>query len=190
MSLTYLKSVLKDDTAQALVKWHRDHGKKADYISPRRIEMVGKVWETTGDKQSLVAAMPTGGTFDVGKLFNLLNNTALPEDLEALLDDDREKIASHIRSMGAARILDALKDAKVDHSHKALTNIAEALNTGFGPVTISEHVDVIDQMNDDMIDKMVAGWTSAKKKGIGIRQEIRDNKGTKGMAKFKELLDG
>lgn len=190
VSLTYLKSVLKEDTAQALVKWHRDHGKKADYISPRRIEMVGKVWETTGDKQSLVAAMPSGGTFDVGKLFNLLNNTALPEDLEALLDEDREKIASHIRSMGAARILDSIKDAKEDHRRKALTNIAEALNTGFGPVTISEHVDVIDQMNDDMIDKMVAGWTSAKKKGIGIRQEIRDNKGTKGMAKFKELLDG
>jgi len=189
VSLTYLKGVLQEDTAKALVKWHRDHGKKADYISPRRIEMVGKVWEATGDKQSLVAAMPSGGTYDVGKLFNLLNNTALPEDLEALLDDDREKIATHIRSMGAARILDAFTDAKDEHTNKALHNIAKALSTGFGPVTIIEHLDVIDKMSDDMIDTLVEDWTSAKRKGIGIRKEIREHKGTNGMKKFKEMLD-
>ena len=190
VSLTYLKGVLKDDTAKALVKWHKDHGKKADYISPRRIEMVGKIWEATGDKQSLVAAMPQGGTFDVGKLFNYLNNTALPEDLEALLDNnDEEKLSTFIRTAGAKRIVDAFSDAKPDHVTAGLNNIAGAMNAGFGPVTLVEHLDVIDMMSDATVEKLVEGWTPAKRKGIGIRKEIREHTGTAGMKKFKELLD-
>lgn len=190
VSLSYLKKVLKEDTAEALVKWHKDHGKKADYVSPRRIEYIGNVWEATGDKQSLVAAMPSGGTFDVGKLFNLLNNTALPEDLETLVNGDQEKIASAIRDVGAPRILDAIKDATPDQRKVALSGVAGAMNHGFGPVTIVNYLDVIDLMTQDHVNKMVDGWTDAKKKGIGLRSEIRSHAGSDGIEKFRKALDG
>lgn len=190
VSLSYLKKVLKEDTAEALVKWHKDHGKKADYVSPRRIEYIGNVWEATGDKQSLVAAMPSGGTFDVGKLFNLLNNTALPEDLETLVNGDQEKIASAIRDVGAPRILDAIKDATPDQRKVALNGVAGAMNHGFGPVTIVNYLDVIDLMTQEHVDKLVDGWTDAKKKGIGLRSEIRNHAGSDGIDKFRKALDG
>ena len=187
VSLQYLKTVLMEDTATALVSWHRGHGEKADYISPRRIEMIGHVWEATNDKLSLAAAMPPGGIFDVGKLFNLLNNTALPEDLERLLD--RHKVKAAIREIGPERIKRAIDDAKPDHRSDAMNNIANGLNVQFGPVTITKYADVIDLMNEDQIEVMTAGWASSKKKHIGVEPEIRNHKGVNGMMLFKAVLD-
>lgn len=188
VSLPYLKTVLKSETAEALVKWHKAHGKKADYVSPRRIEYIGNVWEATGDKQSLAAAMPAGGTFDIGKLFNFLNNTALPEDLEALIDSDTEEVKNLIRNVGAERILNAVKEAAPEHKKKALENVAKAMNIGFGPVTLVNYLDVIDEMSSDNVDALVSGWTDAKMKGIGVRREIREYAGTKGAKTFKDKL--
>lgn len=189
VSLSYLKTVLADNTAEALVKWHKAHGKKADYVSPRRIEMIGKVWEATEDRSSLAAAMPSGGTFDVGKLFNLLNNTALPEDLESLLEGDQEAVSGLIRTLGAERVLSALTEAAPEHKKKALNNIAAAMNLQFGPVTIVNYLDVIDQMDATQVSALVSGWTEAKRKGIGIRAEIKQHTGTGGVKVFKEKLD-
>ena len=189
VSLGYLKSVLQDETAQALVNWHKAHGKKSDYISPRRIEMIGHVWEATQDKVSLAAAMPTGGSFDIGKLFNLLNNTALPEDLETLIEKSIEDIQAAIRNDGADKTLNAIKNASPEHKKKALDNIAAAMNVQFGPVTIVNYLDVIDEMSTEQVDNLVSGWTDAKLKGIGLRKEIREHTGTRGVKVFKDRLD-
>lgn len=188
VSINYLKTVLKDDTAEALVKWNKDHGKKADYVSPRRIEMIGNVWEATGDKASLAAAMPVGGTFDIGKLFNYLNNTALPNDLETLLD--KSLVTENIRSMGATKVEAVLTDAGEIYKTPALDNIAEALSFQFGPKTISEYLNVIDMMTVDQIDTMTKGWNAAKKKQIGLESLVRNHKGISGVGYFKEVLDG
>lgn len=188
VSINYLKTVLKDDTAEALVKWHKDHGKKADYVSPRRIEMIGNVWEATGDKSSLAAAMPVGGTFDIGKLFNYLNNTALPNDLETLLD--KSLVTENIRSMGATKVEAVLADAGEVYKTPALDNIAEALSFQYGPKTISEYLNVIDMMTMDQIDTMTEGWNAAKKKQIGLESLVRNHKGIYGVGYFKEVLGG
>lgn len=188
VSLNYLKTVLQDDTAEALVRWHKDHGKKADYVSPRRIEMIGNVWEATGDKASLAAAMPVGGTFDIGKLFNYLNNTALPNDLETLLDPTL--MSENIRSMGAEKIKNILDDAKRTYQDTALENIASSLSFQFGPKTISEYMDIIDMMSNDQIHTMTQGWATAKKKQIGIEPAIRNHKSELGGSTyFKAVLD-
>lgn len=187
VSASYLKSVLKDDTVDALVKWHKDHGKKAHYISPRRIEMIGKVWEATEDKGSLVAAMPSGGIYDVGKLFNLLNNTSLDGDLESLLSNN--DLPALIREMGATRVIKAVKDAADAHKQQALGNIAVTLSFQFGPKTLIEYLDVIDLMSDDQIKAMTDSWSAAKSRQIAEEQKIKDHKGKKGMKKFKEVIN-
>lgn len=187
VSASYLKTVLQEDTVEALVRWHKDHRSKADYISPRRIEMLGHVWEATNDRFSLAAAMPAGGTFDVGKLFNLLSKTALPEDLERLIDSDTVREA--IREVGPLRITNTLKEATEQHRAIALDNIASALNVQFGPVTLMQYLDIIDLMSKDQVDIMTKDWTSAKKKHIGIEEDIKRHAGSEGMMHFKAVLD-
>lgn len=188
VSKSYLTGVLKEETAEALVKWHKDHGTKADYISPRRIEMIGRVWEATEDRFSLVAAMPSGGTFDVGKLFNLLNKTALPEDQEALLDGI--DLGTHIRRIGADQVVAVLSDVSPTHREIALDNLADALAFGFGPKSISDYLDVIDLMSEQQIDRMTSSWEAAKKKMIGADAVVKKYGGVGGFTYFRNVLAG
>lgn len=187
VSLSYLKSVLNDETAEALVKWHKGHGKKADYISPRRIEYIGKVWEVTNDKASLAAAMPPNGTYDVGKLFNLLNNTALPEDLEALLVTDGS-VKDVLRQLGGQHVLNIVRDAEPVHANTILNNVADALSVQFGPKTIIDYMNVIDEMTSNQIKRMTEGWTAGKKRQIADEREVLDHKGQNGVSVFKGVL--
>lgn len=186
LSATYLRTVLQEDTVDALMKWHKAHGAKADYVSPRRIEMLGHVWEATNDRYSLSAAMPPG-TFDVGKLFNLLSKTALPEDLEKLIDS--ESVAATIREIGPNRIAAAINDATEQNKRTALNNVALALKTQFGPATIIQYLDIIDMMDKQQVTSMTEDWAPAKKKHIGLEAEIKRHAGTNGMSLFKAALD-
>lgn len=186
LSPSYLRTVLQEDTVDALVKWHKSHGERVSYVSPRRVEMIGHVWEATNDRYSLFAAMPPG-KFDVGKLFNLLSKTALPEDLEKLVDG--ESVKSTIREIGPNRIESALNEATEQHKTIALNNIALALRNQFGPATIVLYLDIIDLMDEDQVGVMTGDWTPAKKKHIGLEAEIKAHTGTKGMSLFKAALD-
>jgi len=188
VSLSYLQSVLEKDTADALVKWHKDHGKKADYVSPRRIEMIGHVWEKTHDKSSLVAALPPNGTYDIGKLFNLLNKTTLPEDLETLLKTDGS-VKDVLRKFGGKYALDIIQNADAVHRNTALNNVASALSVQFGPKTIVDYLDVIDLMEKKHVDVMTSNWTNIKLKQIGDLAEVKSHSGKNGVKCFKEALD-
>lgn len=188
VSLSYLKTVLKDKTAEALVRWHKDHGKNADYVSPRRVEMIGHVWEATGDRLSLSAAMPAGGTFDVGKLFNILNDTALPDDLESLLDPKTAR--DSVRIIGANRIIKTLDEANEAMQKKALDVMSETLSLQFGPKTIIEYLGVIDLMSESQVRRMTTTWPDSKRKQIGLEGEIKTHAGTDGLTYFKRALNG
>lgn len=91
-SSEYMAQFMNPKVANALRVWWEDHGKQVrqraaktqtkatqsagnsriDYISPRRLLKIGLVWEATKNSKSVKAALPIGGTFDTGKLIELL----------------------------------------------------------------------------------------------------------------------
>ena len=89
-TLSYFASVFPRPVAKALTQWYNEHDSRSSYISPRRLEMVGKVYCQFRDKAMLGAAMPPGGTYDVGKLFTMLEEASLSDAERAALKRERD----------------------------------------------------------------------------------------------------
>lgn len=78
VSVAYLATRFPRPVAEALAAWHNGHNRaKTEYISPRRVEMLGEVFMKLKNKSALVDAMPPGGDYDTTKLWKLLSEAAL-----------------------------------------------------------------------------------------------------------------
>ena len=75
-SVAYLATKMPKEIAQALVSWwneqNRARRKFEDYISPRRLEKIGMIYDVTRNQEAVKQAMPPGGNFDVKKLIEKL----------------------------------------------------------------------------------------------------------------------
>lgn len=100
----YFKKVFGSEIGNALVKWWNAHQKKRDksktegYVSPRRLETLGLVWQTAPTEMALRAAMPQDGiTYPVKELALLLREASqTPEQKQAAL-------AAELKAEAAAR---------------------------------------------------------------------------------------
>jgi hypothetical protein len=73
-SVAYMATRMDKTVASALMGWWTDHNKsrRSEYISPRRLVKIGKVFEATRDRKCVVNSLPPGGDYDHGKLWLLL----------------------------------------------------------------------------------------------------------------------
>ena len=76
--------------AEALCSWWKEHdSKRVSYISPRRLEMLGHVFVATKRLSDLRRAMPPGGSYDVGKLFTMLNEASMSDEERRKIEEER-----------------------------------------------------------------------------------------------------
>lgn len=108
----YFTKVFGKDMGMILAKWHKNHDHKENgYISPRRMEKIGKAWNMFPARDTLKRYMPPAGEYNVNGLYQelLAINTApetidadaeLPDRIEAMTADaiiaDREVIISSL----------------------------------------------------------------------------------------------
>jgi hypothetical protein len=94
ISIPFFTATFNRDVAQAVAKWYRERGAKADYISPRRMEKLCHLYNYAPTRRSLEAAMPPNGTYEVGKLHALLQEaTEDPKEKRARLAREKAAVA-------------------------------------------------------------------------------------------------
>lgn len=98
---SYMMTKFDPEVATALVTWWRDHDpKKSGYVSPRRLEFLGEVYTKVGTLAALKAAVPPGGTYDVRKLFTLLEESKMTPAQKAAAAAQRSASQSRLTSKG------------------------------------------------------------------------------------------
>lgn len=150
-SVAYLKQFMDLKVAKGLVRWWNNHETKQrnanlkkermHYISPRRLEMLGKTWMLTKSGPAILRCLPPNGEFDSAKLIDILETASgmkiVNKDASKELGFPMEKgfIKGNFKVVG-----EVIKD---DVTHQL--QVMECLFNGSGPATIREtYQDFID----------------------------------------------
>lgn len=151
INIPYFTKTFNRDIAQVVSKWYKERGPKADYISPRRMEKICQLYAHNPTKRTLEMAMPPNGTYEVGKLFAMLQETTeTPEEKKARLA--REKAALALQKKKEA---EAILQAKKDFTDKMknLPNIpVEKARRQFKTFKMNQVMEYINSGDSDIED--------------------------------------
>lgn len=128
VSVSYLTKVFDRKFAKALVSWYSDHDNdRTAYLSPRRVETIGRVFMATKDKKALKAAMPPGGTFDVTKLHTMLTEASMTDEERAKIQAERD--AQLKRIAGKREAVQPTINVTPEHGYKVLDNAIASVSS-------------------------------------------------------------
>lgn len=191
INVSYLASKFDRKIAMAIQKWYRERPANADYISPRRMEIIGNVFTKTRSRNAVNAAFPSGGTFDSGKLFNMMTE-AVSEPIKAKKDEqtriirmntvtgsrmsskELEKIINHlnnpsrvisyneIRAKGPKVLSEVMQSSSL--LTKGRENIVNAIKSQISPADIvANWQDVFEKLTKFEAKFIVNSWSYSKK---------------------------
>jgi dynein-related subfamily AAA family protein len=176
-SVAYMARRMPEPIAIALKLWWDDHDRlvsakkdkdksRMDYVSPRRLEKLGLVWEATNNVRSLKQALPPGGNFDAAKLISLLeaasegkavggaNNIGAAPNPEFTyttigLANEAAKVAKYLR-----------ENQNALETHR---EVARTLSTGAGGnALVTKYGIILDALAPSVLEGFVAGLPQVK----------------------------
>ena len=138
---------VKKHTATVLQQWWTAHkygnpDKPENYLSPRRIEKMARVWDATHNRQLIAAALPQQGSFLIKELITEL--TTVRTTQKATVDDYLANFGVDFSRAGSLQTLkqkapsleSALRDDAVSPSNKA--TIAQWVADTLGASTVGQ----------------------------------------------------
>lgn len=144
-SVAYLNQFMDLKVAKALVRWWNHHETKqknanlkkerSSYISPRRLEMLGKIWMITKSGSSIVRCLPPNGEHDHAKLIDMLETAS---GMKIKKESDTLKALGFDLEKGFIKNnFDAVGDSIKDDVTSQIA-VIECLFNGSGPSVILE----------------------------------------------------
>lgn len=191
-SVDYMAQRMPEKVAKALMLWWTEHEKttalkkdkdksRMDYISPRRLEKIGLVWQATENSRSVKQALPPGGQFDVGKLISLLQaathgkavggsglgDAANPEFTYTTTGilDQKDKVAKFLRD----------NPGNLETHRKVAETLAKGVG---GPMLTQKYGEVLDSLQPAVLEGFVAGMPGVKQSQMrnGFKEWHQRNK--------------
>ena len=166
--LPYFIKTFGKDIGKALVSWHKlhDHESKG-YLSPRRLEKMGKTWQMIPEVGTLKAMTPPGGTFDVDLLHKALADASKGGKTKA---DPSSALVDRIPFMSVDEIRQARKEiidelpkvARADQA-KITEGAARALKKGLRvSVILQDWAPVLEYFSNIDKTSMMADWAASR----------------------------
>lgn len=172
-SAAYLTSALGDrKVAGALVSWWHGHNKasrgKDSYVSPRRLEKIGRYVITTGRNEDVGRLLPPGGKYDTAKLSEMLG-VALGKVSVVTVPKAAAPVASltykaHWIASNEAVVVKELTRKNV--TAETQMNVANALKTGLGAGRVVKLAKVWDALPGAMVEQVVNSWAPIKQSQV------------------------
>lgn len=169
-SVSYLATKMAPEVAKALVKWwegmNKDRRAETDYISPRRLEKIGQVYEITG---SAGDAIPGWTKVERAKLDDLLKAAkasaagsaaaqaqgGIGAAPDSSLTYEKAYIEAH--SVAVAAILRSKQDDLATHNA-----VVEAIRTCHAPNLVKSYRNVLDAIKPSVLEAYVASLADGK----------------------------
>lgn len=170
VSVDYLEQFIDRRIAMALQEWWSDRiqtDPKCAYISPRRIEKIGRMVDDTQDYQIARAMLPPGPTYDHGKLTELLRQAMKPattagSSMSQGADSSIQYSASAFTSNSYATAK-VLSDPAV--SQTTINKAIGVLSTGISPERIIKDMSsIVEALPAPDIEAMLNGFSVPKKR--------------------------
>lgn len=184
VSGAYFKEKFGPEIGNALVSWWSgiNQSKRGNYLSPRRLELIGQVWNATQSAEALKAAMPPGGVFEVKKLADALRDASLTPEERSKFEQEREKALEAAKLAEAQRIANIANWTRQEITDvarrpdiiKALTEnptdvnlhtkIADVLATGISPANLfsTVYIDMLLALSESSLTSALGSWKAAK----------------------------
>lgn len=139
----YFANVFGKAVGSALTSWHQAHDhKEKGYLSPRRLEKIGKTWQKIPEVGTLMAMMTPGGEFNVSLLQSKLEKATAQDRYK---DDESAPIQKRIsmlssdaikeRRLEILKVLPELNDGDLAQATEA---IARTVRTGYRTTALVE----------------------------------------------------
>lgn len=190
-SISYMSQFVPFEVAKALNMWWNEHGKnkakgdkqnRMDYISPRRLMTIGLVWMATQNAAAVKATLPPGGTFDSGKLIELLRGAMKKKDGpkhgvglgDAAADFEYDAAGILAEKKQIIEFLETNPQALETHQ-----KVAEGLKIGAGGTTLAEiYGEVLNALNPAVLEAFLTDLPGVKVSQIrmGFKQVAQRNK--------------
>jgi hypothetical protein len=178
-NVAYMSQYMPKSVAQALVSWWRDHNKKRrqSYISPRRLEKIGRIFMITQDKRSVVQSLPPDGTYDSNKLFRMLDEALNPDKYVQSSGELGDKAADGFdfsRPSKLVKDIDRLAKYLKDNPKSLETHkkVVECLKggeniNGVGSSTLLKTWSpVLNNLNKPMLESLFGSFSSVKRSAL------------------------
>lgn len=193
-SVAYMANKMPKPIAQALVAWWRDQNKEKrgieSYISPRRLEKIGILFDTIGTQAAVKQALPPGGTYDSKKLILMLEaarDGKKIEDPSKLVSDratgslEPDKLKRPVVLKRKKDVIKHIKDNPGDT--KFQEKILSLLETGVGAEKfVNDYGEIINEMPAAVVES----WA---KKSFIRRSYSKNSAGERQKAsKIQDLL--
>lgn len=188
-SVAYLKQFMDLKVAKSLVRWWNNHETKQKnmklkkermhYISPRRLEMLGKTWMLSKSGSAILRCLPPNGDFDHAKLIDMLETASGMKVKDA--GNEAKTLGFPMEKGFIKGNFDIVGDAVKDSIPNQVA-VMECLFNGSGPQHIRENFNVfIDKYcMQAAVETMINNLTPTKKSNLKAEYAVYDDvKGTK-----------
>jgi len=158
------------DIGKALVNWHKGHDHEANgYLSPRRLEKIGKTWLKMPEISTIKAMVPPGGRFNVQRLQDDLER-ARAKGLGAQAVSSTAPIWDQIPYMSTGELRNKREDIlrelpQLDARGKAQVTeaLAKGLQRGFTVDGLLDNWKVaLEYFSHSDRSALFSGWTASK----------------------------
>jgi len=167
---------ISKSVAVALKTWWDSHNRVkrdfADYISPRRLEKIGLVYEKMGNIKAVQNALPPGGNFDTKKLINLLE-IATGKRIGEIETNNiggmpsskfKYAVGSLYKDKGA--VIKHLKENPLElETHKAVVDALRTSNVSHETI-IKSFSDMLESVTPSILEGYIAGLSPAKRSQV------------------------
>lgn len=155
-STSYLSTKFPRPMAKALVKWYNDRdATRTEYISPRRLEMIGHVYVATRDRAAVSASFPPEGKYDSGKLFTMLEESEMTDAERQKAQDKRDKqMTTGVRVVDSGTVspLDEFREIFRNAANDAMLNRELRKRPAAWLKDVGENLALTDAESDRLID--------------------------------------
>lgn len=181
VSVQYLSEFMDDGIANALVKWWNDRrGPKVDYISPRRLEKMGRAVSATDDPAIVKMMMPPGGKYDTAKLIDELNfamgkkQRPTTGNAFSMPDADSIEYTSAFFKAKPKKVYEVISNNPSEATIDKIVEVYKANIGGFKLAT--QHAKILDAIPMAKLDPLVKDYPYAKRQQIKSKLPQDKNK--------------
>lgn len=188
-SVAYLKQFMDLKVAKALVRWWNNHETKQrnanlkkermHYISPRRLEMMGRTWMLTKSGPALLRCLPPNGEYDSGRLIDMLEKASGMKEV----NETASKELGFPMEKGFIKSNFDIVGATIKGDVTAQLQVMDCLFKGSGPAVIREqYQEFIDKYCDaSAVETLINNLPATKRSNLRSEYTAYSNevKGTK-----------
>lgn len=146
-SVKYLSKALGNDSvASALAKWVNSIKQDDGYISPRRLEVIGRNYINYQNPSHLKSSIPKDGNYNVNMLLNLLKNSDSSSKAMPKTEKIDDIVASRAKVVKNSKYLASAID-KGDVSADQVDVLKKTISTKIGADKYTDILDLIKSIN-------------------------------------------